>query len=484
MTRDGSTTRRRFVKLSGAAVAATAVGVGTAAAESADWEAVKSPVDTTLYDLERTARNEFAVGGAGIVIERGEEGWRKVVDGGPSGNGNDLYGADVTDDGKRVWFVGASGTIGEYDVETGNLEDHSAPNDYTNNFRDVAVTGPADEANVYVGDGSGNVHYSFENGASGTWNYVTVGQGAAIKALDFHGDRAGHLVNGNANTFYTADGTTWNRTGVADSDVSFYGIDSDAKDDVWVAAGSGVVYHYRPDAEGTPKWFRTRVGEPGLRDIELTDGDGYAVGASGAVFDRESGAFSRDETPTGQGLTAVADGATNDIAVGASGIIIETNPDAEAEPGSEGGGQEGDAGRIDRVSTGTSGSKSLTFGIENVGEERVTVESFALETDVQVERIKRTGAEAVIEGDRVGYANSTDGTGIATDGELTALDDAATLEPGTRAEADFGLYDNGNVALTVDPVADRPDGRYISATLTYGDGTRETFYFAVTNVNS
>ncbi len=102
----------------------------------------------------------------GVVLSRGAEGWRKELDGGPTGNGNgnDLYGAAVTDDGKRLWFVGASGAIGEYDVESGVLVDRSAPNDVTNNFNDVAVAGNADEADVYVAGDSGSIYYSFENG--------------------------------------------------------------------------------------------------------------------------------------------------------------------------------------------------------------------------------------------------------------------------------------------------------------------------------
>nr|WP_135821036.1 twin-arginine translocation signal domain-containing protein [Halostella litorea] len=473
------TTRRQVLKLSGATVAATAFGVGTASAESSPWQSVKSPVDVTLHDVETTARNEFAVGSSGVVVERTDRGWTKVIGDGPASNGRSLYGADVTDDGKRLWFVGSSGGIGEYDVETGTLVDRSAPNDVTNNFRDVAVTGPADDANVYVAGDSGSVYYSFENGASGTWNYVAVGQGAGIRAIDFHGERAGHLINGNAKVFYTEDGTTWNRTGIADADVSLYGIDSDGKEDVWVAAGSGVVYRYRPDAEGTPKWFRTSVGEPGLRDVEVGDGAGYAVGNSGAVFERGDGSWAREETPTGQGLKSVVRGADNDIAVGASGAILETNPDAGSDPGS-GGGDGGDGLR--RSSTGTSESKSLTFTLENVGEESVTVEEFALDTDVQVERIERSGAEVVLEGDAVGTADSADG--FPVDGAPRALDEPATFDPGTTGTADFGLYDGGNVGLTVEPAAEKPSSSYLSATLVYGDGTTGTFHFAVTNVNS
>jgi|GEM_PF-499911 len=477
--RERDATRRDVLKLGTAAVGTTLLG-GVGAAESASWEAVTTPVDTTLNDVEQTARNNFAVGGAGVVVERTERGWEKVVDGGPTGNGSDLLGADVTDDGARLWFAGASGAIGEYDVETGNLVDHSAPNDVTNNFTDVAVTGAADEANVYVAGDSGSVYYSFENGATGTWNGVSVGQGAGIEAIDFHDVRSGHLVNGNGNVFATDDGTTWSGIGIADADVSLYGVDSNAADDVWVAAGAGTVYHYSPDAEGTPKWVPETVGEPGLRDIEVTDGDGYAVGNAGAVFDLAGGSWTRDETPTGQGLAAVVDQPDNDIVVGASGTVLATDPDAEADPGSGGEGQSGDAGRIGRVDTQTSGSKTLAFTVENVADQPVTVEKWALETTTLVDTVERSGAEVSVDG--TGVADSPDG--FPVDAEFRSFDTAPTVAAGETATVEFGQYDGGNVALTVEPVAERPAGNYLSATFAYADGTSETFFFDVTNVNS
>ena len=477
--------RRTVLRAMGATVAAAATGAGgvvtateSARGEAASWQSVTSPVDATLTDVETTAANDFAVGGGGVVIERTADGWTKVVDGGPTGNGNGLLGADVTDDGKRLWFVGKSGAIGEYDVETGGLNDHSAPNDVTNNFNDVSVTGTAGDANVYVGGDSGSVYYSFENGASGTWNNVSVGQGAAVQAIDFYDTRSGHLVNGNANAFTTTDGTTWERIGIADADVSLYGVDSNAADDVWVAAGGGVVYHYRPDAEGTLKWFDTKIGEPALRDLELESGDGYAVGDGGAVFDRANGTWSRDETPSGQNLTAVVDQSANDIAVGSGGTIIATDPDASASDPSS--GQSGDAARIARVDTNTSGSKTLTFTVENTGDESVTVTDWALTTNVQVETIERSGAEVTLAADPV--AGSKDG--FPVDSTSRPFDHQPTLAAGERGSFDFGQYDGGNVALTVEPASDRPDGNFIGASFTYGDGTMETFYFAVTNVNS
>ncbi|MDY6819016.1 MAG: hypothetical protein SVG88_10185 [Halobacteriales archaeon] len=49
-----------MVQLTGAVIAGGFLGTGSATAESATWESVKSPVDVTLYDVETTARNDFA----------------------------------------------------------------------------------------------------------------------------------------------------------------------------------------------------------------------------------------------------------------------------------------------------------------------------------------------------------------------------------------------------------------------------------------
>jgi len=317
MTPDQRTTRRTVLKSSAAVVAGAALPATVSAGDG--WTVVESPTGNTLYDVEYTATGAYAVGSGGQVLERTEKGWRKIIDGGPTGNGNSLFGAGVTDHGKRLWFVGSSGAIGEYDVETGNLNDHSAPMDVTNNFNDVAVTGAAGEANVYVAGDSGKMYYSFENGEEGSWEYVTPGSGSNINAVDFYDEKKGHIVDGNKTVFHTQDGATWDKIGLADANVNFYGVDSDGADDVWVSGGGGMIFHW----DGV-EWTPADTGDAGLRDIVVSDddGDGLTVGGGGKVYDLTSGRWEQQATPTGQNFKAVVRGSP-DIVVGAGGSIVE-----------------------------------------------------------------------------------------------------------------------------------------------------------------
>jgi hypothetical protein len=328
MSEKTSTTRRTLLKGIGASLAVGGFSGLSAAAES-KWTTAKTGTDSSLYDVEYTSAGAYAVGAGGVVLERGSTRWTKIVDGGPTGNGNSLYGSDVTDDGDTLWFVGASGAIGEYAVGTGNLNDHSAPMDNTNNYNDVAVTGETGAANVYVAGDSGKIYYSFENGETGTWNYVTPGSGSAIQAIDFHGPRSGHAVDSNGRVFATDDGVTWNVVGLQDANVNFYGVDSDGDGEVTVVGGGGMVFHL---AES--QWVAASTGDKSLLDVEVEDGDGYVVGGGGTVysvdttaarFDENAGPWTAEATPVGQNLKAVVRGQQGgpDITVGSGGTVLE-----------------------------------------------------------------------------------------------------------------------------------------------------------------
>jgi hypothetical protein len=310
-----SVTRRTVLKGVGAASAATVIPMGAAASEP-EWTAVESPTGNTLHDVAETAAGAYAVGGGSVALRRTAAGWETVFDGGPTGNGNNLYGADVTDDGKRLWVVGASGAIGEYDVESGVLVDRSAPNDVTNNFNDVSVTGEAGDANIYIAGDSGKIYSSFDNGAEGTWDNTTPGSGSAIQAIDFFGPRSGHAIDSNQTVFVTDDGGTYDKIGLADADVSLYGLDSDAFDDIWIAGGNGTVFEYVDT-----QWVSASTNDTQLQDIAV-DRSGVAVGGGGDIYVYDGQRWVSSPTPVGANLQAVLQGSV-DIAVGAGGAILE-----------------------------------------------------------------------------------------------------------------------------------------------------------------
>jgi hypothetical protein len=309
--------RRTAVRALGTALASAALA-GRAAAEP-EWTIEETPVDGALYDVAYADGNAYAVGQEGVVLERTGEGWQKVTDGGVSGDGRDLLCVDVTDDGDRLWFAGSSGAIGEYETATGSINDRGEPEDNTNNFLDIAATGEAGDANIYAADGSGGISYNFDNGQSGEWNSVGVGQGNGFPGIDFYDVRSGHVVNTNASVFETTDGSTYERIGVPDADNSLYGIDSDGSNDVWAVGGGGTVQRY------TGRWERTNLGNLTLRDVDVEDGAGYTVGESGRVFEY-TGTWEEDTTETEQNLRGLALGAPN-VAVGDSGtVIVKDNP--------------------------------------------------------------------------------------------------------------------------------------------------------------
>jgi len=305
----------------------TVIAGVTNAAVPTGWHTAETDTTRTLHDVQDTLTNPFAVGDDGRVLERTGDGvWTTQIEDGAMGEGHNLFAADVTDDGRRLWFAGASGALGEYDVTTGTLidydpvseagtDDHSGPNDQTGNFDGLAVTGTADEANVYLTDQSGHVIYSFNNGE--TWASTTPGSGSTIPAVDFRDDRKGHLCDTNGSVFATEDGETWEKIGIQNAQENYYGIESDGSDDVTVVGGNGTVREYDG---GT--WSTENLADARLNGVYTTEtGAGAAVGDGGVVWE-DPGVWTRADTPTDENLKNVTYGDVT-AAVGASGTIIE-----------------------------------------------------------------------------------------------------------------------------------------------------------------
>ena len=323
--------RREFLCATGGTVAPTVLALNQSSQreDRGDWTVVETPTQRTLHDVADTTTGAFVVGSNGLVLERGDDGWSVVTDAGPTGNGNNLSAAATTTDGRRLWMAGASGVVGEYDPEADALTSRSAPDGVTNTFTDVAVTGAAGDATVYLADSSGQIHRSEENGREGTWTHTTPGSGAEIAAISMVG-AAGVVVDQNGSLFETTDGETWTSVDAPAFDETLHDVELRASGTVVLAGAAGTV---AIGAGG--EWEQESAANDALYDVEVGDcGCVHAVGASGTVLHRRghgtpplrtlARAFDwwTRASPTGESLNAIAL-ADPHVAVGASGTVLE-----------------------------------------------------------------------------------------------------------------------------------------------------------------
>ncbi|ADB62152.1 hypothetical protein Htur_3288 [Haloterrigena turkmenica DSM 5511] len=321
-------TRRDVLRLATVSTTAGVFGLGSAAAAQSDdseWERVDSPTGKALNDAVDTAAGPFAAGADGNVIVRREDGWQTVVAYGPQARSRRLTGIDATDDGRAVWFVGGSGVIGEYDVETRTLTNYSAPKGKTSTWEDCAVRGTAGEdERVYFVNGSGEllVGVRQDGGAMQYEEVIKPGGGSTIPGIDFHAREAGHVCTTSQFVGETPDGgETWEQIGIDFAGGAFFDLASQSQRDVNAAAGSGIVYRY----DGF-RWTPHVVDDKrrAIRAVDRDGADGLAAGDGGTIYERRSaGQWERYETGVEAKLDGVAAGATYDVAVGDAGTILE-----------------------------------------------------------------------------------------------------------------------------------------------------------------
>jgi hypothetical protein len=209
------------------------------------WTAVASPVSVTLHGVARTADGACAVGETGVVLGRAADGeWGVVVENGPSARGETLYCVAATADGERVWFAGANGALGYYDLPEGNRYDRSEPSGVENAFHGIGVAGPRGSEKILVSDGSGNALPGEVSSDGVSWDRQRKpAGGTALTAIDADSDGVGYAVDSNANVWQTtAEG--WRNIGVADAQNSFYAVVA-GTDAVVVGGGNGRVYELR-----------------------------------------------------------------------------------------------------------------------------------------------------------------------------------------------------------------------------------------------
>ena len=285
------------------------------------WETADTPTEESLLDVVATPDGAYAVGENGVVLAREDDGWAVAVEGGPTANGNPLRGVDATADGGAVWFAGDSGVLGRY--AEGKLTDHSAPEDRTSTWTDVAVTGTAGDERVHLVNGSGELLRGRYDDGRVSWGEVEKpGSGSSISAVSFVDDDRGYLCDTSQGVYGTTDGgESYERIGIDDANAAFTGVDA-AGSMVVVSCDDGAVFRY----DGSV-WTRLRAAETELSAIDLAGESGLAAGDAGTVVELVDGGWETVEAPVDADLSGVTIGQSgsdgSDIAVGTDGTVIE-----------------------------------------------------------------------------------------------------------------------------------------------------------------
>ena len=289
------------------------------------WVRVDSPTTVTLRDLTSSVNGPVAVGDEGVAIGRGRDRWGIVLENGPGAKGRALYAVDTTDDGERVWFAGAGGAFGYYDIVDEERRDHSVPRGNANGFYALAVAGERGSEKFLVGDGSGHVLPGHMENDEADWSWSTTPSGGnAVQALAHDDDGYGYAVTANGNVFRTTEEEAWEQVGVARSQNSFY--DCAYADGTFLTGGGGGMLYEageRTDHDDAVGWTPTDLGGFAVHGLDAGHGAHLACGEGGNVHlragdgDWERGAF--------DGTTSFLAGLVDEqlVAVGENGLVVE-----------------------------------------------------------------------------------------------------------------------------------------------------------------
>jgi hypothetical protein len=332
----GSYTRRRVLEAAGVAGLGGVLGTVSTAVAAQEWTEVSSPTGKTLTGVEHTAEGTHASGNNGLVIRRKDDGeWTVVTDDGLGGSSKTINGSGLNGDGTRYWMAGNSGVLGEFDVETNTLYDHSKPLGISNQFRSISVRGETGDERLYIGMSSGQVVVGERNGGEQNFNWMVsdTGSGYTVTASDFTvgtGLGSGFVCTNGGEVFRTDDGaTSWTYLGYDRSQTSYSALLAEEGDprQVYVGGGSGRLLRRDCDCGN---WTPSKAGSKRIYSLEADNNGEYYLGAggSGRVYERsEDGAgWNVTNTSSGNALLRAApatDDEPVDVVVGKSGTILE-----------------------------------------------------------------------------------------------------------------------------------------------------------------
>lgn len=289
------------------------------------WQSVTTPFSVDLYDVVQTDDGPFAVGGGGTLVANRGQGWETVVDSGPAGQSKTLRSIAVTDNETRLWFAGASGAIGMYDLIRNRTYDFSYSKDISDSWQSIAVFGTGGSEKVFVANGSGTVLSVTLSGLEATsWSPSKPGSGSSIPALAATDDGLVYAADTAGNVYERRPGE-WATIGIKNAQATLNDVTVGPTKNVYVAAGDGILYRYDPAAE---TWKSIEIPAAGLRAVDTADEHLVVLSESNTVYRRPLDgrtSWQKESTPTGSDLLAIATGYP-DIAVGKAGTVVERPP--------------------------------------------------------------------------------------------------------------------------------------------------------------
>lgn len=420
------------------------------------WVRVDSPTNVTLRDLTSTVNGPVAVGDKGVAIGRGRERWGIILENGPGAKGRALYAVDATDDGERVWFAGAGGAFGYYDIVEEERRDYSVPRGNSNGFYALAVAGERGAEKFLVGDGSGHVLPGHVENDETDWSWSTTPSGGnAVQALAHDEDGYGYAVTANGNVFMTTKEEEWEQVGVEGAQVSFY--DCAYGDGSFLTGGGGGMVHEADkltDHDDEVVWTPTDLGGFAVYGLDAGHGAQIACGEGGNVHVRTAGgewaAGAHESTHTFR--AGLVD--EQMVVVGASGLVVERRNEDELSPEQQ--AMFGDANRDDPEDGGSTAESTVS----RTGVEWESASADATSGDGSAASTTTDTSTTSADGDSFdGRGENYDGDGVAPGGSGNDPADEPDEPDGVENDVDG---DPGNDAADpadedTDSDADSPD---------------------------
>lgn len=304
------------------------------AATDPEWKGVTTPFDVDLHDVVQTNDGPFAVGGSGTVVANSGNGWEVQVSEGPAKQNRALTSIDVTEDGGRIWYAGASGAIGTYEIEEGKQYDFSYSKDISASWSAIGVAGRAGTEQVYVANTSGKVLPFSLTGREATYGApATPGGGSEITALEATPDGVVYATDTAGNVYQTTN-SGWTTVGIDEAEVSLRDVTVGPGGRIYVAAANGTLYGKMPAKQ---RWTANEVAGSALRAVDVFDGHVVVLSGDNRLFRRPVDGRTRwqkSTPPTSSDLLALALD-TPDVAVGKAGAVVtrkSAEPPTEEEP--------------------------------------------------------------------------------------------------------------------------------------------------------